>query len=93
MIETLLGMATTNTDLEGDVNQTFHTGAGLVMLSLAQATLIFTVWVVVWPSSFGIPETFHIKAGIAGFFTGAALLGFYLGFGTLTGQVKSRSEY
>lgn len=62
------------------------------MLSLAQAILIFTVWVVVRPSSFGIPEMFYIKAGLAGFFSGAPLLGFYLGFGTLTGQVKSRSE-
>lgn len=92
MIESPLGMATPQTNLAGEVNQTLHTGAGLLMLSLAQAILIFTVWIVVWPSSFGIPDVFHIKAGIAGFFTGAALLGFYLGFGTLKGRLKSRSE-
>lgn len=80
-------MLTTRTNWEDDVNPTFHAGAGMVMLSLAQAVLIFTFWVTVWPSSFGIPDTFHVKAGIAGFFAGAAIVGFYLGFATLSNEV------
>ena len=80
-------MATTRTNWEDEVNSTFHAGAGMLMLSLAQAILIFTFWITVWPSSFGVPEAFHVQAGIAGFFTGAAICGFYLGFTTLSKDV------
>lgn len=85
-------MATTNTDWESEVNSAFHAGAGMVMLSLAQAILIFTFWITVWPSSFGVPEALHVQAGIAGFFTGAALLGFYLGFRTLSNDAEFRRK-
>lgn len=80
-------MATTRTNLEDDVSSTFHAGAGLVMLSLAQAVLIFTIWITMWPSSFGVPDALPVKAGIAGFFTSAAICGFYLGFSTLSRDV------
>lgn len=80
-------MATTRTDWEDEVDSTFHAGAGMLMLSLAQAILIFTFWITVWPSSFGVPEKLPVQTGIAGFFTGAALCGFYLGFTTLSNDV------
>jgi hypothetical protein len=77
-------MATTRTGWDDEINPTFNAGAGMLMLSLAQVILIFTFWVVAWPSSFGLPDAFHVRAGVAGFFTGAAILGFYLGFLTLS---------
>jgi hypothetical protein len=40
-----------------------------------------------WPSSFGVPDALPVKAGIAGFFTSAAICGFYLGFSTLSRDV------
>lgn len=66
-----------------------NAGAGLIMLSLAQAILIFTFWITIWPSSFGIPDELPILAAVAGFFIGGSLCGFYLGFAALAGNLQS----
>jgi hypothetical protein len=62
----------------------FDTGAGLLMLTLAQAILVFAMWVAVWPTHFGFPTDPVVLGGVAAFFGGGAVCGFYLGFVTLS---------
>jgi ABC-type uncharacterized transport system permease subunit len=73
---------TATSDLELAVE--LDTGAGLLMLSLAQAILLFAVWITLWPTSFGFPTETTSLAAFAAFFLGGAICGFYLGFNTLS---------
>ncbi|WP_435359195.1 hypothetical protein [Haloarchaeobius sp. DFWS5] len=62
------------------------TGAAFVMLMLAQMVLLFTFWITLWPTAFGIPQDVRLMSAIGGFFTGAAVLGLYGGIRTLMQQ-------
>jgi len=72
-----------NTDHRLEVERDIDTGAGFVMLSLGQVILLFTCWITIWPSAFGVPETGVLVPAIGVGFGVASLVGFYFGFRAL----------
>jgi hypothetical protein len=62
------------------------TGAAFVMMMLAQMVLLFTFWITLWPTAFGIPQDVRLVTAIGGFFSGAAVLGLYGGIKSLMAQ-------
>ncbi|WP_267640616.1 hypothetical protein [Haloarchaeobius amylolyticus] len=73
-------------DDEVTLEASVDTGAAFVMLMLAQMVLLFTFWITLWPTAFGIPQDVRLMSAIGGFFTGAAVLGLYGGIKTLMQQ-------
>ena len=78
-------------DNDMKLEASIDTGAAFVMLMLAQMVLLFTFWITLWPTAFGIPQDVRLMAAIGGFFTGAAVLGLYGGIKTLMDQTVETS--
>ncbi|WP_435333766.1 hypothetical protein [Haloarchaeobius sp. TZWWS8] len=84
-------MATPNKRFGDDhatLEATTNTGAAFVMMMLAQLVLLFTFWITLWPTAFGIPQDVRLITALVGFFTGAAVLGLYEGLKILLQQTS-----